>query len=100
MWSIFDKCSPSMINCDLYFHKCALIMSRDKRAKFRELAENRVNKAVKSIELIGNLSNTRNYEYSEAEVRKIFKYIELSLTEAHAKFSENIKKQAKTSFKL
>ena len=37
-----------------------------KRAKFRELAEKRVSNALKQIQLIGNLSNTRVYEYDQS----------------------------------
>ena len=39
--------------------------------KFEELAERRVNEAVKKIQLIGNLSNTANYEYTDRHVRQI-----------------------------
>ena len=39
----------------------------EKRIKFRELAEKRVNNAMKNIQLIGNLSNTRAYEYDDEE---------------------------------
>ena len=45
---------------------------RDKRKKFVELAEARVNRTVKDIRLIGNLSNRGSYEYSEKDVREIF----------------------------
>ena len=58
-----------------------------KRDKFRELAEKRVNNALKQIQLIGNLSNTRVYEYDEDEIKKIFKTLkeELCLTESKFK---------------
>lgn len=45
---------------------------RSKKEKFIELAEKRVNNALKQIQLIGNLSNKRNYEYREEDYRKIF----------------------------
>ena len=35
---------------------------RDKRAKFLELAENRVYKAEKAIKLVGNLGNKNLYD--------------------------------------
>ncbi len=47
-------------------------MSRDKRIKFVELAQARVEKALKTIRLIGNLTNKNNYEYEEADFNKIF----------------------------
>ena len=59
----------------------------EKKAKFRELAEKRVSNALKQIQLIGNLANTRAYEYEEEEVKKIFKSLkeEISLAESNFK---------------
>lgn len=58
----------------------------EKQAKFRELAEKRVNNAIKNIQLIGNLSNTSAYSYTEDEVRKIFKTLKEEISVAEAKF--------------
>lgn len=52
---------------------------RDKRGKFVELATNRVNRTVKDIRLIGNLSNRSAYEYSEEDVKKIVKTLQREL---------------------
>ena len=41
----------------------------EKKQRFIELANKRVNKALKQISLIGNLSNTNNYEYTQDEVK-------------------------------
>jgi hypothetical protein len=49
---------------------------RDKRAKFVELANKRVNRALKELELVANLSNRRNYEYDEEQARKIIKALQ------------------------
>lgn len=61
---------------------------RDKRQKFVELAEARVNKALKDIQLIGNLSNRSAYEFSEADIRKIFGALQKGLEGAKARFSK------------
>lgn len=45
----------------------------EKEIKFKELAEKRVNNAIKNIQLIGNLSNTRAYSYTEEDVKKFLK---------------------------
>ena len=45
--------------------------SRDRREKFKTLAEKRTNAAIKYIRLLGNLSNTGNYEYNPADVDQI-----------------------------
>ena len=38
---------------------------RDKRERFVDLGEARVRKASQMLRLIGNLSNTSNYDYSQ-----------------------------------
>lgn len=60
---------------------------RDRRQKFVQLAEARVNKALKDIQLIGNLSNTSAYEFSEADVRRIFGALQKGLDTAKARYS-------------
>jgi hypothetical protein len=57
-----------------------------KRAKFRELAEKRTNKALDAIRLIGNLSNRQTYVYEEAEVRKIVKALRDAVAEVEVRF--------------
>lgn len=49
---------------------------RDKRQKFIELAEKRVNRVLKQLELVGNLGNQSNYEYSEQDYQNIFRAID------------------------
>ena len=51
-------------------------MARDKSAKFKELANKRVNRAIKDIKLVANLSNKVNYEYSDDQARKIVKALQ------------------------
>lgn len=58
----------------------------EKKLKFRELAEKRVNNALKNIQLIGNLSNTRAYEYDDEEIKKIFKSLKEEISIAESKF--------------
>ena len=59
----------------------------EKQKKFRELAEKRVNNAIKNIQLIGNLSNTSAYSYTDEEVKKIFKALkdEFAVSESKVK---------------
>ena len=61
---------------------------RDKRAKFVALAEARVNKALKDLQLIGNLSNRGAYDYADADVRKIFVALQRALDTAKGKFTK------------
>lgn len=59
---------------------------RDKRQKFVELTENRVNRAIRDIRLVGNLANRNAYEYSEEDVRKIFRVLQKELDAAKLRF--------------
>jgi hypothetical protein len=45
--------------------------SRDKRAKFVDLAESRTVNAIRAIRVIGKLGNRAHYEYDESDVKKI-----------------------------
>jgi hypothetical protein len=58
-----------------------------RREKFVELAEARVNKTLKDLQLIGNLSNRSAYEFAEADIRKIFSALQKALDTAKARFS-------------
>lgn len=60
---------------------------RNKREKFVSLAEARVNKALKDIQLIGNLSNKAAYDYADADVKKIFVALQRGVEAAKSKFS-------------
>ena len=64
----------------------AVPSKRDPRAKFVELANMRVARAIKDLRLIGNLSNRRNYDYSDAESKRIIKTLEVELEDLKAKF--------------
>ena len=59
---------------------------RDKRGKFVELVEARVNRAIKDIQLIGNLSNRSAYAYTDEDVRKVFRALQKELDTAKARF--------------
>jgi len=62
-------------------------MPRDvDRKKFVELAEKRVNRALKDIKLIGNLSNRSNYVYTEKDARAIISALNKAVGEVKARF--------------
>jgi hypothetical protein len=54
-------------------------INTDKNKKFIELSEKRMPKTIKAIKLIGNLSNTSNYFYSEADSKKINKELKKAI---------------------
>lgn len=59
-----------------------------KKERFIRIAENRTNKIISMIKLLGNCSNRNNYSYSDDDIKKIFSAIELELRMAKSKFNE------------
>lgn len=68
-----------------------------KRDKFTKLAENRTNSIMKTIKLLGNLSNKKNYDYGFKDIEKIFKAIEKEVKICKGRFTEL---EQKGKFKL
>ena len=56
------------------------------RDRFVRLATTRVNKALKAIALIGNLSERSNYSYAPDDVAKIFAALERELRASKLRF--------------
>jgi hypothetical protein len=74
-------------------------MTREKRSKFVELAEARVNRAIRELRLIGNLSNRSAYEYTSEDTKKIFRTLQRELAVAKARF-EGDSSNSGSDFKL
>ncbi len=53
-----------------------------------KLAEARVSKALKELQLIGNLSNRSAYDYSDDDVKQIFRALQKALDASKSRFSE------------
>lgn len=62
-----------------------------KRDRFVRIAEARTNKIISMIRLLGNCSNKASYEYSEADIQKMFATIDRELKATKQKFSSNYK---------
>jgi hypothetical protein len=62
---------------------------RDKRTKFVELANKRVNRAIKDLRLIGNLSNRAAYDFRDDDSRKIVKALQKEIDVLRQRFSGN-----------
>ena len=73
---------------------------RNKRQRFVELGEARVRKASQMLRLIGNLSNTSNYEYSQEDAQKIFSALDNEIKLLRTKFQAALSRRAKDDFKL
>jgi len=75
-----------------------MFMSENKQQRFQRLAMNRVNKAIKSIELIGNLGNKSLYESTQDERKKIIKAINDSVAQMKIDLDGNSKKREGFNF--
>lgn len=64
------------------------MVKADPRIKFIDLAESRVNKAIKDIKLIGNLSNRSNYSYTDKDADKIYRALKKAVDEMKSRFDE------------
>lgn len=69
-----------------------------KRERFIKIAENRTNKIIDMLKLLGNCSNKNNYSYDETDVRQIFNAIEQEFKITKTKFQEA--QSNKKEFKL
>lgn len=69
----------------------------EKQERFVRIAENRTNRILEQIRLLGNCSNKHNYSYTDEDIKKIFSVIENELKEAKIKFTSQANKE---KFKL
>ena len=60
--------------------------SKSNSTHFVELANKRVPKALKALDLIGNLANKSNYSYSDEQSRQIKKALKDKVNEICKKF--------------
>ena len=70
------------------------------RKKFVELANRRVSKTLRDIQLIGNLSNRSNYHYTNEDVAKIFKALNNELRECRRRFDMALNNKENSQFSL
>jgi hypothetical protein len=73
--------------------------ARDKGAKFIELANKRVNKAIKDIQLIGNLANRQNYDFNDEQAKKIVRALQLEVDQLKQSF-QSADETGRAEFKL
>ncbi len=59
-----------------------------KADRFERLAEKRVSEVVKKLRLVANLSNKRNYTYTEEHVKQILDALEAEMRLVKAKFRQ------------
>jgi len=70
-------------------------MAETDREKFVRLANKRVNNAIKAIELIGNLSNRSNYDYTQEDAERILLVLSKELKVCRDRFLNAGRKREK-----
>ncbi len=63
--------------------------TESKRDAFRRLATQRTNAVINRLRILGHCSDSQRYEYTEQDVRKIFRTIESELKTVKAKFTNS-----------
>ncbi|EOP74187.1 hypothetical protein [Bacillus cereus] len=71
----------------------------EKLNKFEQLAEKRVSEVLKKMQLIGNLANRNNYDYTDKHVKQIIETLENELKMLKSKFGEK-SLERRTTFKF
>lgn len=62
-------------------------MGNQRRDNFVRLAVKRVNRAIRDIRLIGNLSNRSAYQYDDEDARKIVRTLQKEVDVLKARFA-------------
>ena len=66
-----------------------MVNSESKGDAFRRLATKRTNAVVNHVRILGHCANPQLYEYSQDDVKKIFRAIEAELRIVKAKFQNS-----------
>lgn len=64
-----------------------------KEERFRRLATQRTNAVLHRLQILGHCANPQLYDYSEGDVRKIFRAIESEVKAVKAKFINSSKSE-------
>lgn len=72
----------------------------ERRERFKKVAANRVDKVLETLRLLGNCSNTNNYDYSEKDVERMFSEIRAAVKLSSARFESEMAKKYSKKFKF
>ncbi len=83
----------------MLFYLKGVVGMDEKMMKFERIAEKRVSDVLKKMQLIGNLANKNNYEYTDKHVKQIIDSLENELKVLKNKFAEESSEKT-TDFKF
>ena len=66
-----------------------MVNKESKQERFRRLATQRTNAVLHRLQILGHCANPQLYDYSEEDVRKIFRAIDSEVKAIKAKFSNS-----------
>ncbi|MGZ4881259.1 MAG: hypothetical protein ACXV7G_09350 [Halobacteriota archaeon] len=66
------------------------VENETKKHKFKRIATMRTKRILEDLRLLGNCANTQAYEYSKADVDKIFSTVERELKRVKALYNKPI----------
>lgn len=67
-------------------------MEETRRQRFKRLANQRVNKVLNQLRVLGNLANKSYYDYNEDDINKMFRAVDTQLKAVKGKFHIGPKK--------
>jgi hypothetical protein len=70
-------------------------MGTRRRENFVRLANSRVSRALKQIQLVANLSNRSNYDYTELDANEVLEALERELNACRQRFSSELKNKSR-----
>lgn len=69
------------------------MIGETKQERFKRLAKLRGERVLKDIQLLGNLSNRNNYEYTDQDIKKLFSVLDDELRSSKARFTTKRKRE-------
>ena len=75
-------------------------MKSERRRRFEKVAENRVDKILEGLRLLGNCSNKNNYEFAKEDVDYMFDEIKRALRDAQGRFDSEMNRNDQKKFKF
>ena len=74
-----------------------MAITENKSAKFHRIAAKRVDSVLNSLRLLRQCSNRRIYEYDDAEIKKMFRQIDLEVRQTKEAF-QSVQNKKKFQF--